>query len=290
MVSSRPATRSVAFARKSRLLCATALIGVLLPIVAVHGQEASYRYEQTGTYTDDIAINRAVTMSTAAGTIATYTGNLSFQEAGSTLDLGSGGSDHGTIVFSPETVAGIETSPGSYSGLLRLWDGRFQFGQAAAREYFAQHGTRVAMVGDGVLDLAGSDLNFYNFSKGSGRGTVRNDTAGTTATFSVTTGSIGGGLRDGAGVLRLRKVGAGGLILGGVSDYSGGTEIAYGHIVLDTATAIGSGEIEFSSDGPSGAMLDLRANGLNLANNILVQVGLGRSSISALVNRLLWPV
>ena len=271
MAATLRATRSVASTRKSRLLCATALMGVLLPVATVHGQEATFRYGQTGTYDDDIAINTSVTMSAAAGTVATYSGNLRFQAANSTLDLGSGGNDHGTIVFSPATVSGIQTTPGSYAGLLRLWDGRFQFGpDAAARDYFARHGTRVAMVGSGFLDLAGSDLGFYNFSKGSGRGTILNDAAGTTATFSATTGSAVGGFRDGAGVLRLRKIGAGSLILGGVSDYTGGTEIAYGTLGLDTATAVGSGAIEFTSNGPSGSLLEFRNNGLSLANDLLI--------------------
>nr|WP_313665910.1 autotransporter domain-containing protein [Brucella intermedia] len=270
MVLTRDATHSISLNRKSRLLCATALMSALLPLATVQAQQAHYRYTQSGIYDEDIAINTVVTMSTAAGTIATYGGNLSFQTSGSTLDLGSGGSDHGTIIFSPETVTGIQTSPGSYAGLLRLWDGRFQFGEdSAAREYFAQHGTRVALVGDGVLDLAGSDLSFYNFQRGS-RGFVLNDSAGTTATFSVTTGVINGGLRDGAGTLRLRKTGAGGLVLAGVSNYSGGTEVAYGTLTLDSSTAVGSGAIEFTSNGPSAAGLDLRTDGLNLANDILI--------------------
>ncbi|GAA5542268.1 autotransporter domain-containing protein [Brucella sp. NBRC 113783] len=270
MVLTRDATHSISLNRKSRLLCATALMSALLPLATVQAQQAHYRYTQSGIYDEDIAINTVVTMSTAAGTIATYGGNLSFQTSGSTLDLGSGGGDHGTIIFSPETVTGIQTSPGSYAGLLRLWDGRFQFGEdSAAREYFAQHGTRVALVGDGVLDLAGSDLSFYNFQRGS-RGFVLNDSAGTTATFSVTTGVINGGLRDGAGTLRLRKTGAGGLVLTGVSDYSGGTEVAYGTLIVDSAAAVGTGAIEFTSNGSSASGLDFRTDGQNLANDILI--------------------
>lgn len=270
MVLSSNAMRSISLTRKSRLLCATALMSALLPLVAARAQEANYRYTESGTYTDDIGINTVVTMSTATGTVATYGGNLSFQRAGATLDLGSGGSDHGTIIFSPETVTGIQTSPGSYTGLLRLWDGRFQFGEdTAAREYFAQHGTTVALVGNGVLDLAGGDLSFYNFQRGS-RGFVLNDSAGTTATFSVTTGIINGGLSDGAGTLRLRKAGAGGLVLTGVNDYSGGTEVAYGRLFVDSSTAVGSGAIEFTSNGPSAAGLDLRTDGTSLSNDILL--------------------
>lgn len=270
MVFTSPATHSISLTRKSRLLCATALMSVLLPLANARGQEANYRYTESGTYTDDIGINTVVTMSTAAGTIATYGGNLSFQRAGATLDLGSGGSGHGTIIFSPETVTGIQTSPGSYTGLLRLWDGRFQFGEdTAARQYFAQHGTRVALVSNGILDLAGSDLSFYNFQRGSS-GFVLNDSAGTAATFSLTTGVINGGLRDGAGTLRLRKTGAEGLILGGVNDYSGGTEVAYGRLMLDSSTAVGSGAIEFTSNGPSAAGLHLRTDGLTLSNDILL--------------------
>lgn len=270
MLATSRATGS-APSRKSRLLCATALMSVLLPFSTA---QAQYRYVATGTYDDDIAINNtAVFMSSAAGTVATYTGNLSFLQASSTLDIGSGGANYGTLIFSPESIAGPQTSPGSYGGLLRLWDGRIQFGQsAAAREYFNRHGTRVALVGTGILDLAGNDLQLSNFTNT--RGSIQNDSAGTTATFSLTTGSAQG-MHDGAGTLRLRKTGSDALILNGTSTYSGGTEIAYGSIRLNASTAIGSGAIAFTSNGPSASQLTFNANGLNLANDILISGNAG---------------
>ncbi|MGB3815364.1 MAG: autotransporter domain-containing protein [Shinella sp.] len=271
MVSSRPATRSVAFARKSRLLCATALIGVLLPIVAVHGQVANYRYEQTGTYTDDIVINSQVFMSSAAGVVATYAGDLNFAAATSRLDLGRSGPSHGTIIFSPASITGIQTSPGSYSGTLNIWSGRVQIGEnSAAREYFTRHGTQIGVSGQGILDLAGRNLLLNKISVQGVAAGVQNDTAGTTATLSLATGTVHGGLRDGAGALRLRKTGNELLNLGGVSDYSGGTEIAFGTVYLNTDTGIGSGSIEFSSSGSAASELRFGADGLSLANDILV--------------------
>lgn len=83
MVATSRAARSAASTRKSRLLCATALMSVLLPLAVAQAQEAQYRYTTTGVHDDDITINTAVNMSTAAGTVATYAGNLRFNAAGS---------------------------------------------------------------------------------------------------------------------------------------------------------------------------------------------------------------
>lgn len=275
MVATSRAARSAASTRKSRLLGATALMGVLLPLAAAQAQEAQYRYTVTGVHDDDIAINTTVNMSTAAGTVATYAGNLRFNAAGSTLDLGRGGDTHGTIIFSPETISGIQTSPGIHAGQLRLWNGRVQFGEdTPAREYFARNGTRVSVEGAAVLDLAGSDLELFALAKGNS-GAVRNDTAGTTATLTVTRAAIAGGLEDGTGKVRLRKVGSDTAMLGGINDYSGGTEIAYGGIALHAATAIGSGTIEFSSSGSSASQLTFVTNGLSLANDMLISGSAG---------------
>ncbi|KRE07143.1 hypothetical protein ASE63_23135 [Bosea sp. Root381] len=241
-------------------------MGVLLPLVTA---QAQYRYTATGTYDDDIDISNAVaSISAAGGVAATYAGNLRFLQSNSTLNIGSVGPSYGTLIFSPDSISGIQTSPGNHAGLLRLWEGRFQFGPSlAGREYFTRHGTRVALVGAGTLDLAGQDLEFNNFTNT--RGTVQNDSAGTAATFTLTIGSIEG-LHDGAGTSRLRKVGSGAVILNGNSTYSGGTEIAYGDIRLNSATGIGTGAIAFSSNGSSASQLTFNVDGLNLANNMLI--------------------
>lgn len=264
------ATNSIVLNRKGRLLCATALMSVLLPLATAKAQQAQYNYTQTGTYADDISIDTSVRMTTAAGTVATYAGNLSFNTANSMLDVGYGAAADSTIIFSPETVSGIQPSPGSYAGWLRLWSGRLQFGaDTAAREYFSRHGARVALFGDGTLDLAGRDLNLYQFNK-EGDGVVLNDSAGSMATFGLEFGMINGGIRDGAGTLRLRKTGSGDLVLNGINDYSGGTEIAFGTVYLSTGTGIGTGSIEFSSSGSAASELRFEADGLSLANDILI--------------------
>lgn len=270
MLATSRATRSVASIRKSRLLSATALMSVLLPIAAAQAQQAEYRYTETGVYDDDIEINTSVNMSTAASTVATYAGNLTFNAANSVLRLGLGGADYGTIIFSPEAVDGIETSPGSWAGNLQIVNGRVQFGPSpAAREYFRRHGTGILMLGRGTLDLAGSDLDLYGFHSNEG-GVALNDQAGTTTTLTVTAGTAISALSDGAGTLRFRKVGSGGVTLGGVNTYSGGTEIEYGSVLLQTATGIGTGAIEFSSDGPSASTLAFLADGLSLANDMVI--------------------
>ncbi|MDR6759246.1 outer membrane autotransporter protein [Mycoplana sp. BE70] len=271
MVFTSPTTSSIVLNRKGRLLCATALMSVLLPLAVANAQEANYRYTDSGSYTDDIVINTRVNMSSSAGTIATYAGNLNFAAANAFLDLGQGAPNYGTIIFNPASITGIQTSPGSYSGILRIWNGRVQFGEvSAARDYFMRDGTSVSVLGEGILDLAGVDLNLKSIGIHGNTARVQNDATGTMATFSVVTGLSQGGLRDGAGTLRLRKTGSGSLLLGGVSDYSGGTEIAYGTVELNTATGIGSGTIEFNSSGTAAAELRFGADGLRLTNDVLI--------------------
>lgn len=283
MVFNSPATRSISLTRKSRLLCATALMSVLLPLTSTRAQEAEYRYTQTGIYTDDIVINTRVAMSTASGTIATYAGNLDFASANSFLDLGDGAADSGTIVFSPESVTGIQTSPGSYAGGLRIWHGRVQIGEdSAARDYFMRHGTSILVFGDGTLDLAGVDLDLNDARTSNSNAHIQNDTIGTIAALRLKSGAMQGGLRDGAGTLRLQKTGSGSLMLGGISDYSGGTDIAYGTVYLTSSTGIGTGAIEFSSNGPSSSGLRFGADGLNLSNDIVISGTAGATlSVSA---------
>ncbi|PJR92490.1 hypothetical protein CN878_23695 [Ochrobactrum sp. 695/2009] len=271
MVFTSPATHSISLTRKSRLLCATALMSVLLPLATTRAQEAEYRYTQTGIYTDDIVINTRVAMSAASGTIATYAGNLNFTAANSFLELGDGVADSGMIVFSPESITGIQTSPGSYTGGLRIWHGRVQIGEdSAARDYFMRHGTSIQVNGDGILDLAGVDLDLNDARTSHSGAHIQNDTVGTIATLRVKTGAMQGGLRDGAGTLRLQKTGSGSLMLGGISDYSGGTDIAYGTVFLTSSTGIGSGAIEFSSNGPSSSELRFGADGLSLSNDVII--------------------
>ncbi|WGG59392.1 autotransporter domain-containing protein [Brucella intermedia] len=275
MVATIRATHSVAFTRKSRLLCATALMSVLLPLAAVRAQEAEYRYTSTGTYADDIVINSRVDMSTAAGTTATYAGNLSFDHYGGILRLGEGGDDHGTIVFAPETVSGVESMPGVWGGKIELRNGRMQFGSDAAREYFNRWGTGVRVYGEGILDLAGSNLDLFALDILSTEATVLNDASDTNVTLTLQAG-LARGLRDGEGILGLRKTSDLLLQLSGVNDYSGGTEIAGGTIQLNGAAAIGTGAIEFTAGGTEAPVLALHnAQLITIANDVILSGAAG---------------
>lgn len=275
MVTTIRAARSVAFTRKSRLLCATALMSVLLPLAAANAQQAEYRYTSTGIYTDDIGITSRVDMSTAAGTTATYAGNLSFDYYSGILRLGEGGDDHGTIVFAPETVSGVESMPGVWGGRIELRNGRMQFGSDAAREYFNRRGTNVQVYGEGILDLAGSNLDLYALNILSTEATVLNDASGTDVTLTLQTG-LARGLRDGEGILGLRKTSDLLLQLSGVNDYSGGTEIAGGTIQLNGAAAIGSGAIEFTGSGTEAPVLELySAQPMTIDNDVILSGSAG---------------
>jgi len=267
----RTTTRSVSLSRKSRLLCATALVGVLLPLTTAQAQNV--RYAETGTYNNDIVApyRGTATVSTAEDTVATYVGNLTFQEAAS-LFVGDRALDNGTIVFAPESISSPVPAPGTVItlGQLQLRAGTLRFGNAVGREFFARENTNIVISG-GTLDLAGADQHIHNLVATTNQ-SLTNSTVDTVAVLSLTTGSIQQGLNDGAGSIRLRKTGSGTLTVDGANSFSGGTEIAYGTVRMLDARALGSGAIAFNSNGPSASGLSflLRNEAAAVENDLII--------------------
>ncbi|MEW5716855.1 autotransporter-associated beta strand repeat-containing protein, partial [Pseudomonas sp. SB113] len=73
-------------------------------------------------------------------------------------------------------------------------------------------------------------------------------------------------------MLKLRKTGSDTLRAGGLSTYSGGTEISYGIIEMSHADALGTGAIEFTSNGASAASLAFRLTdeSISVANDMII--------------------
>lgn len=255
MVATIRATHSVAFTRKSRLLCATALMSVLLPLTAAQAQQA-LRYTSTGTYNDDVIMpdSSHTTISTAEGSVATWTGNLGYGR-NTFLTIGDSQDDNGTVIFAPTSISG-QPPESDIRGSIEVRGGTLQFGNGVGRDFFSQEGSYVSLRG-GWLDMAGQDQHIYSLVSDAHVGVV-NSVADTTATISVSEGTAYGTFSDsGGGVLALRKSGNGLFRLFHENDYSGGTEIAGGTVEVGNANAFGSGAIEFTASGTATPIVDL---------------------------------
>ncbi|MCF1743052.1 autotransporter domain-containing protein [Paradevosia shaoguanensis] len=269
MVSTIRAARSVAFTRKSRLLCATALMSVLLPLASAQAQQV-LRYTSTGTYDDDVILARSgtATITTAEDTVATWTGNLNFDSAGQVF-VGDLYEDNGTIVFAPESVSGD-----SNGTRLVLRAGTMRLGSDAARDYFANQST-IAVLYQGVFDLFGRDeaAAFFLVDQG---GRVTNTVAGTTSTLAIRGGFLWGGVEDGEGIVRIHKSGAGNLSVAAENTYSGGTEISGGTVELTHANGLGTGAIEFTADGSQAPELAIGNQlPMTVANDVILSGAAG---------------
>ncbi|KAB2680897.1 autotransporter domain-containing protein [Brucella pseudintermedia] len=255
MVTTIRAARSVAFTRKSRLLCATALMSVLLPLTAAQAQQA-LRYTSTGTYNDDVTMpdSSHTTISTVEGSVATWTGNLGYGR-NTFLTIGDSQADNGTVIFAPTSISG-QPPESDIRGSIEVRGGTLQFGNDVGRDFFSQEGSYVSLRG-GWLDMAGQDQHIYSLVSDAHVGVV-NSVANTTATISVSEGTAYGTFSDsGGGVLALRKTGDGLFRLFHENDYSGGTEIAGGTVEVGNANAFGSGAIEFTASGAARPIVDL---------------------------------
>lgn len=255
MVSTIRAARSVAFTRKSRLLCATALMSVLLPLASAQAQQA-LRYTSTGTYNDDVIMpdSSHTTISTVEDTVATWTGNLDYGRY-TFLTVGDFQNDNGTVIFAPTSISG-QPPESDIRGSITVRGGILQFGNDVGRDFFSQEGSYVSLRG-GWLDLSGEDQHIFSLVSESNVGVV-NSVADTTATLSVSEGTAYGTFSDsGGGILALRKTGDGLFRLFHENDYSGGTEIAAGMLEVGSARAFGSGAIEFTANGSVRPIMEL---------------------------------
>ena len=101
----------------------------------------------------------------------------------------------------------------------------------------------------GLVNMSGGTLDFNGLNEGfdrlTGTGSVTNSLAATTSTLTLGTvggsGSFGGALTDGSGVLALSKTGAGTLTLTGTNTYSGNTAVSAGTLLINNTAGSGTG-------------------------------------------------
>lgn len=105
------------------------------------------------------------------------------------------------------------------------------------------------------------------------------------AALANQTVTLSGAIDDGAGSGRLRKTGAGTLVLSAANSYSGGTQVDAGTLAVSRTGAAGTGELLLAD----GTTLDVVADGVALGNAVVldgsstVNVGAGSARLTGVV-------
>ncbi len=123
-------------------------------------------------------------------------------------------------------------------------------------------GSAITLSNNNALDWAGSFTFTGSSALNLGTGAV---TLGTnlTATVSASTLTVGGAIGDGGNGYLLTKAGNGTLTLSGANTFSGGTKLSAGELIINSATAVGSGTFTINGgtiDNTSGATITLSNN------------------------------
>lgn len=264
--------------------------------LAVHGGTVAYGIANAVpalTVSGDVTLDAATTLDLRlySGTIGALNGEGTVDNSAGagamTFGIGNNGRSGtfgGTIRNSTGTIAltklggGVQTltSTNTYSGATTVSAGMLRLGAPdilpnGAGKGLLDTGASLAR----LFDLAGHDETVNGLS---GAGVVTNSAGDATLTIgdADTGASATCSLRDGGGVLRLVKVGAGTQTLGGVAAHSGGITLAGGALVLNAINTFGGGVTI------TGGMLAMAADtGLGAAANGVVFSGDGVLSNSA---------
>jgi outer membrane autotransporter protein len=175
-----------------------------------------------------ITSSKAITLNALGGTFLADTGTIS------TLS----GAISGVGPFTKHGVGTLTlTGNNTYSGDTTISAGTLRAGSTTA---FNQHS---AFTVNSVLDLNGNSNTVGSLA---GNGTVTNN-GGTPATLTAGSNNSNtaftGTLTDGPGSLGFTKTGVGMMILTGGNNYSGGTVINLGTLIVDNAQALGTGDV-----------------------------------------------
>jgi fibronectin-binding autotransporter adhesin len=133
----------------------------------------------------------------------------------------------------------------TYTGGTTVAGGTLRLGNANAL------GAGSLAANGGTLDLAGYSVTVGSFSGAAG--TVAN-LGGTLATLTVnqlTSATFGGTLANGKGPLALIKAGSAALTLSGTNNYTGGTYVNAGTLIVDSANSLAGGSSLFVGVGAS---------------------------------------
>ncbi|MCC8107713.1 MAG: autotransporter outer membrane beta-barrel domain-containing protein, partial [Planctomycetes bacterium] len=177
--------------------------------------------------------------------------NTTTQWDGKSLTKLSGG----TLVLAPDSGTGESHE---YTGVTDIQAGTLRMGMENA----IQESERVNVAGGGTFDLNGYDQNVKGIS-GTGTILLGNGELSVGANNPVSTDSTFAGAIRGDGSLRV--TGGHTLTLSGRSDYTGGTTVADGTLVLQNGSAAGTGAINTAA----GSTLNLAVDTTQTFANVL---------------------
>ncbi|KIN75146.1 Outer membrane autotransporter barrel domain protein [Sulfitobacter noctilucae] len=225
-------------------------------LVTINGAALSASVDATSA--NDLTVaGSGATLSAANATSLTLTGG-DFVNEGGALTLGTEDND-GTINLAFGTITNDPTST------VAIANGTVEVGSGAVGTGFFTGVAGTEIGTDGTLDLNGYDTTVDNLS---GNGTI---TATTDAALTLGgTGPVafGGTIEDGAGVLSLAvkmATDADVLTLSGTNVFSGGTSIDTGVLSIDTAAAIGTGNVTLNGGTLTSTGTLSLANGLTVS-------------------------
>jgi len=217
----------------------------------------------TKTGTGDLGVSGT---STFTGTLAMTSGSFVVTSTGN-FQLGNGGtsgtidrpiSNNGVFAFNHSdnlSVSQVLSGTGQFSqigtGTLTLNAANTYSGGTMVAAGTLRLGNATALGTSGNVTLSGGTLDLNGFSQtfsqltATGGTITNNGTAAVALTVGVPSGTsvFQGTLADGVGTIGLTKTGAGTLTLGSANDYSGGTTISAGRILVGYDQALGTGRV-----------------------------------------------
>jgi len=196
----------------------------------------------------------------AGSTGAQLNGNLNYSSSSNSTFSGVIAGAGKTLTLDPQTGSPTLTLSGSstYSGGTIIQGGTLRTANSAAL------GTGKVWLYGGVLDLDDSDVSLSSLAGTGGQIITSSGTSNLTVNpVSGVSNIYSGHINNGQGVVSLTKSGNGTLILSGSNNYSGGTMVSGGDLVITTASAI-----------PDGSSLTVGAGGILIFDPASVSAGL----------------
>jgi len=204
---------------------------------------AELRGSSNSTISPEITVqaNETATFSASAGTVLTLEPSSVGLNSGATLVVGSSG-NNGTILFAPDDAVALPPSGGGVT----VNFGTLQAGNTQLASLTAQVGTTTVATG-ATLDyqdhLASGGINNLQ-----GNGTV-NIGSNASTTLAVVSGNFSGSITGAGGLVKNSN---GTLILSGYSEFTGGTTINGGTLLVSGSLDTGLGTVEVNTGGTLG--------------------------------------
>ncbi len=177
------------------------------------------------------------------------TGAFQIDTAGTTLTLSGAIGGSGALTKTGAGTLSLSSGSNSYSGGTTVSAGTLQLSGSGILGSTSGSLT----VNGGTLNLNGTNQTVGNLT-GSG-GTILNNATGTNVALTIGNGNGTGGIysgviannTSGTGTVALTKTGTGTIALSGTNTYTGTTTLSGGVLRLDSASALGGGNLQFQS-------------------------------------------